>query len=108
MTDIAKLMRQAQEMQEKIAAAQADIEALRVEGQAGAGLVRLTLTGKNGLTGLRIDPSLLKPEDGEIVADLIMAAHEDARRKLETAQSEAIKTAGSAFGGLLPGFKLPF
>ncbi len=108
MTDISRLMRQAQEMQEKIAAAQQEVEALRVEGAAGGGLVRVTLTGKHILAAIAIDPSLMKAEEAELVEDLVKAAHEDARKKLEDAQGAAIQTATSQFSGMLPGFKLPF
>lgn len=108
MTDLSRLMREAQEMQEKIAAAQQEVEALRVEGAAGGGLVRVTLSGKHQLVAVVIDPSLLKSEDSELLEDLIKAAHEDARKKLEDAQGAAIEAATSRFSGMLPGFKLPF
>jgi nucleoid-associated protein EbfC len=108
MKDISQIMRQAQAMQAKIAQAQAKLEAMEVEGQAGGGLVKVRLNGKNALLGLTIDPSLMKPEEAEIVEDLIKAAHEDARRKLEEAQNEELKSVGGGMGGMLPGFKLPF
>jgi DNA-binding YbaB/EbfC family protein len=107
MKDISQIMRQAQAMQAKIAEAQKKLEAMEVEGTAGGGMVRLRMTGKNALLSLTIDPSLLKPEEAEIVEDLIKAAHEDARRKLEEAQSDEFKSAASGMG-VLPGFKLPF
>ena len=107
MKDLSQIMRQAQAMQAKIAQAQAKLEAMEVEGQAGAGMVKVRLTGKNKLQSLTIDPSLLKPEEGEIVEDLIKAAHEDARKKLEDAQNEEFKAVGGGMG-MLPGFKLPF
>ncbi|MGE3301492.1 MAG: YbaB/EbfC family nucleoid-associated protein [Hyphomonadaceae bacterium] len=107
MKDLSQIMRQAQAMQAKIAQAQAKLEAMEVEGQAGGGLVKARLSGKNALLGLTIDASLLKPEEAEIVEDLIKAAHEDARRKLEEAQNEEFKSIGAG-AGILPGFKLPF
>ena len=107
MKDLSQIMRQAQAMQAKIAQAQAKLEAMEVEGQAGGGMVKVRLTGKNKLQNLTIDPSLLKPEEGEIVEDLIKAAHEDARKKLEDAQNEEFKAVGGGMG-MLPGFKLPF
>jgi DNA-binding YbaB/EbfC family protein len=106
MKDLSQIMRQAQAMQAKIAEAQAKLEAMEVEGQAGAGMVKLRLSGKNALKSLMIDPSLMKPEDSEIVEDLIKAAHEDARKRLEEAQNEEMKSIGG--GMTLPGFKLPF
>ncbi len=108
MKDLSQIMRQAQAMQAKIAQAQAKLEAMEVEGQAGGGLVKVRLSGKNALLGVTIDPSLMKPEEAEIVEDLIKAAHEDARRKLEEAQNEELKSVGGGMGGMLPGFKLPF
>lgn len=108
MKDISQIMRQAQAMQAKIAQAQAKLEAMEVEGQSGAGLVKVRLSGKNALLGVTIDPSLMKPEEAEIVEDLIKAAHEDARKKLEEAQNEELKSVGGGMGGMLPGFKLPF
>lgn len=108
MTDISRLMRQAQEMQEKIAAAQQEVEALRVEGSSGGGLVRVTLSGKHQLTAIAIDPSLMKADEAELLEDLLKAAHEDARKKLEDAQGAAIEAATARFSGMLPGFKLPF
>lgn len=107
MKDISQLMRQAQAMQAKIAEAQKKLEAMEVEGAAGGGLVKLRMTGKNALVSISIDPSLLKPEEAEIVEDLIKAAHEDARRKLDEAQQDEFKNAASGMG-VLPGFKLPF
>ena len=104
MKDISQIMRQAQAMQAKIAQAQAKLEAMEVEGSAGGGMVKVRLTGKNALIGLTIDPSLLKPEEAEIVEDLIKAAHEDGRKKLEAAQNDELK----GMGGMMPGFKLPF
>ncbi|NWG52345.1 MAG: YbaB/EbfC family nucleoid-associated protein [Hydrogenophilaceae bacterium] len=107
MKDISQIMRQAQAMQAKIAEAQKKLEAMEVEGQAGGGMVKVRLSGKTALLAVSIDPSLLKPEEAEIVEDLIKAAHDDARRKLEDAQNEEMK--GMAGGlGILPGFKLPF
>ena len=107
MKDISQIMRQAQAMQAKINEAQKKLEAMEVEGSAGGGLVKLRISGKNALLGLSIDPSLLKPEEAEIVEDLIKAAHDDARRKLEDQQNEEMK---GISGGLniLPGFKMPF
>lgn len=108
MKDISQIMRQAQAMQAKIAEAQKKLEAMEVEGTSGGGMVKVRLSGKTALLGVTIDPSLLKPEEAEIVEDLLKAAHDDARRKLEEAQNEEMKGIGGGLGGMLPGFKLPF
>jgi len=105
--DISQIMRQAQAMQAKIAESQAKLEAMEVEGAAGGGLVKVRLSGKTALLGITIDASLLKAEEKEIVEDLVKAAHDDARRKLEDAQNEEFKNATSGMG-MLPGFKMPF
>ncbi len=107
MKDISQIMRQAQTMQAKINEAQKKLEAMEVEGSAGGGLVKVRLSGKTALLGLSIDPSLMKEDEREIVEDLIKAAHDDARRKLEDAQNDEMKSLGGGMG-MLPGFKLPF
>ncbi|MGE0044434.1 MAG: YbaB/EbfC family nucleoid-associated protein [Hyphomonadaceae bacterium] len=107
MKDISQIMRQAQAMQAKIAEAQKKLEAMEVEGTAGGGLVKVKLSGKTALISISIDPSLLKPDEGEIVEDLVKAAHDDARRKLEDAQNEEMKGVSGGLG-ILPGFKMPF
>jgi hypothetical protein len=107
MKDISQIMRQAQAMQAKIAESQAKLEAMEVEGAAGGGLVKVRLSGKTALLGITIDASLLKAEEKEIVEDLVKAAHDDARRKLEEAQNEEFKNATAGMG-MLPGFKMPF
>jgi nucleoid-associated protein EbfC len=107
MKDISQIMRQAQAMQAKIAESQAKLEAMEVEGAAGGGLVKVRLSGKTALLSISIDASLLKPDEKEIVEDLVKAAHDDARRKLEEAQNDEFKNATSGMG-MLPGFKMPF
>jgi DNA-binding YbaB/EbfC family protein len=84
-------MKQAQAMQEKLQAAQARLAETSVDGSAGGGMVRLTLKGAGDLSGVIIDEALLAPGEGEILADLIIAAHADARRKLEAAQSQMMR-----------------
>ncbi len=106
MKDISQIMRQAQQMQAKIAEAQKKLEAMEVEGSAGGGMVKVTLSGKNAMVGLVIDPSLMS-DDREILEDLVKAAHDDARRKLEEAQNEEMKGLSGGLG-ILPGFKMPF
>ena len=107
MKDISQIMRQAQAMQAKINEAQKKIEAMEMEGSAGGGAVKVKLSGKMALISIQIEPSILKPEEREIVEDLVKAAHEDARRRLEEAQNEEMKGVSGGLG-LLPGFKLPF
>jgi DNA-binding YbaB/EbfC family protein len=105
--DIMGLMKKAGAMQAKMAEMQAELDNVLVEGVSGGGLVKITLTAKGALQALSVDPSLLKADEKEIVEDLIVAAHADARRKAETVLEEKMKgmTAGL---GLPPGFKLPF
>jgi len=107
MKDLAQIMQQAQAMQAKMAEVQQKIEATEADGVAGAGLVRVKLRGKGELVSVTIDKSLMG-DDPEIVEDLIKAAHSDARKRLDQAMEEAMKSATAGFGGLLPGFKLPF
>lgn len=107
MKDISQIMRQAQQMQAKINEAQKKLEAMEVEGTSGGGMVKVRLSGKNAMLGLTIDPSLMKEDEREILEDLVKAAHDDARRKLEDAQNEEMKGIGSGMG-ILPGFKMPF
>ncbi len=107
MSKLDELMKQAQLMQSKLADAQAKVESLEATGVSGAGLVRITLYGKGGLKRIAIDPSLLMPGEGEILEDLITAAHADAKAKLDSAMSEEMGKMTSGLA-LPPGFKLPF
>ena len=103
--NIMQMMKQAQQLQSKMEAMQAELEAIEVEGQSGGGLVRLSLSGKMTLKALKIDPSLLTASEGEILEDLIMAAHQDAKTKAERILQEKMQ---EATGGLPlpPGLKL--
>jgi DNA-binding YbaB/EbfC family protein len=106
MKDLGALMKQAQAMQEKLQAAQARLAESEVQGAAGGDMVRVTLTGAGALTRLHIDPELLAPEEAEILADMIIAAHADARRKLELAQTEVMREVAGPLAGMpgLPKF----
>ncbi len=107
MTDFGEMMKQAQAMQERLQTAQAKLAETTVHGDAGGGMVRVTLKGAGELTSLVIDPALLKPEEAEILADLIVAAHAEARRKLEAGTAQAMKDAAGPLAGMmggLPGF----
>jgi len=105
MADFMGLMKQAAEFKSKMEAMQAELERLEVEGSAGGGLVVMTLSGKGELRNARIDDSLLKPDQKEILKDLIVAAHADAKRKLETTLQDKMQ---ALTGGLSlpPGLKL--
>lgn len=107
MRDIMGMMGKVKEMQAKMEKMQAEIAALEVEGKSGGGLVNLTMTGKGELRSVKIDPSLFKEDDVEILEDLIVAAHKDAKDKAETVMAEKTKemTAGLP---IPPGMKLPF
>jgi len=103
--DLTKMMKQAQELQGRMQKLQEELAALEVEGQSGGGLVKVKLNGKLEAMGLKIDPSLIKPEEAEILEDLIVAALQDAKRKAETAVQVKMQeiTGGLA---LPPGLKL--
>jgi DNA-binding YbaB/EbfC family protein len=105
--NLAGLMKQAGQMQAKMAEMQAKMEAMEIEGDAGAGMVTLVLSGKGELRRLKVDPKLLDPAEAEMLEDLIVAAHADAKRKVEAVMAEEMSR---ATGGLeLPGgMKLPF
>jgi DNA-binding YbaB/EbfC family protein len=103
---LAGLMKQAQAMQDSMKKAQEEIAAMEVEGEAGGGLVRVTMTGRHDVRRVHIDPTLFG-EDKDMLEDLVAAAVNDAVRKVETASQE--KMAGMTAGlPLPPGFKLPF
>jgi len=105
MADFMGMMKQAAQLQQKMQALQAELEQLTVEGSAGGGVVVVRLSGKGELKGVTIDPSLMKPEEKEIVEDLLVAAHADARRKTDALLQDKMK---QLTGGLPlpPGLKL--
>jgi hypothetical protein len=106
MKNLGQLMKQAQAMQEKMAEMQAELEAVEMTGLAGGGLVALTLNGKSDVKSVKIDKSLLDPQEVEVLEDLIVAAFADARRKVSAHAEEEMQ---KLTGGLnLPGLKLPF
>jgi hypothetical protein len=100
MKDLGALMKQAQAMQEKLQVAQARLAETEVEGQAGGGMVRLILKGSGELTRVIFDDSLLQPGEGEIVADLVVAAHADAKRRLDAQQSEIMREIAGPLAGM--------
>ncbi|MFK4824549.1 YbaB/EbfC family nucleoid-associated protein [Paenochrobactrum sp. BZR 588] len=107
MRDMLGMMKQAKEMQAKMKVMQEEIANLETTAQSGGGLVSVTLSGKGTLSALNIDPSMMKEGEGEILEDLIIAAHNDAKAKLEAQMAEKTQalTAGLP---IPPGFKLPF
>jgi nucleoid-associated protein EbfC len=106
MKDLGQMMQQVQEMQARMQEFQARLASVFVTGNAGGGLVSMTLNGKGVMTACAIDASLIQPDDKEIIEDLIVAAHSDARDKLEKLISEEMK---QVTGGipLPPGFQMP-
>ena len=107
MRDLMNMMKQAKEMQAKFQAMQEEVATLEASGTSGGGMVTVTLSGKGDMRGLRVDPSLLNGEETEILEDLIVAAHNDAKGKIEQLMAEKTQelTAGLP---IPPGMKLPF
>ncbi len=107
MKNLGQMMRQAQEMQAKMAELQEQLAAAEVTGVSGGGMVRVTCNGKGEMRALKIDPALVDPNEVAVLEDLIVAAANDARAKAEAAAAERMRelTGGLA---LPPGFKLPF
>ncbi|HEY1934638.1 MAG TPA: YbaB/EbfC family nucleoid-associated protein [Acetobacteraceae bacterium] len=107
MKNLGGLMKQAAQMQSRMQEMQAKLEAMEMDGEAGAGLVRVTLNGKGDLRKVHIDPKLADPADTEMLEDLLVAAHRDAKAKIDAAMaSEMQKVTGGL--QLPPGMKLPF
>src|SRR3974390_892329 len=106
MADFMGLMKQAAQLQSKMQAMQAELDTIEVEGTAGGGMVSVKLTAKGELKGIKVDDSLMQPSEKEILEDLLVAAHADARRKAEGVMQEKMK---SLTGGLPlpPGLNLP-
>lgn len=107
MKNIGQLMKQAQEMQTKMQEMQERLAGAELEGASGAGLVRVTLNGKGEARKIKIDPSLLKAEEGEVLEDLIVAALNDAKAKIEAHVAEEMNRITGGLN-LPPGVKLPF
>ena len=107
MVNLGNMMKQAQQLQKKMAEAQSKLDEIEVEGSSGGGLVKVVSTAKGSLKKIKIDESLLNTDEKEILEDLIIAAINDAKQKGETAAQEQMK---SLTGGLPlpPGMKLPF
>jgi DNA-binding YbaB/EbfC family protein len=100
MADFLGLMKQAAELKSKMETMQAELDQIEVEGEAGGGMVTVRLTAKGEMKGVKVDDSLLKPGEKEILEDLLVAAHADARRKAEAVMQEKMQ-------GLTGGLPLP-
>lgn len=107
MKDFSEMMKQAQGLQAKMQAIQEKIAALEVEGASGGGMVRIVLNGKGYAKAVAIERALLKEEEGEVLEDLIAAALNDAKSKLETRAADEMKSLTAGLP-LPPGMKLPF
>jgi nucleoid-associated protein EbfC len=107
MVDIMGLMKKAQAVQAKMKDVQEELERLEVEGQSGGGMVKITLNAKGQMKAIALDPTLLTPEDREMVEDLILAAHAEARAKAERLAEEKMQAVTAGLP-LPPGMKLPF
>jgi DNA-binding YbaB/EbfC family protein len=107
MKNLSQMLKQAQEMQSKMAEMQTALEQIEVTGQSGAGLVSVTVSGKGEVRKVKIDPKLADPNEVEVLEDLIVAAAKDAKTKADAQMAEQMS---KLTGGLSlpPGFKLPF
>jgi nucleoid-associated protein EbfC len=110
MKNLGNMLKQAQQMQARMQEMQAKLEAMEVEGASGAGMVKVTLSGKGDLRRVNIDPSLMSADEKEVLEDLLVAAHADAKQKVEATMAEEMQkaTAGLNIPGGLGGLKLPF
>ena len=107
MKDLGAIMKQAQLMQERLAEAQNKLAAMSMVGTSGGGMVKVRLSGTNVLEAVEIDASLMEPGEAEVLADLVVAAHADAKRQLEAQQQSLMREAAGPLAGMnLPGLKL--
>ena len=105
MKDLMGMMKQAKELQDRMQRLQDEVAALTIEGTAGGGLVRVTVNGKSEMKTVKIDPSLMKADEREILEDLLVTAHNEARRKAEAAMQEKMQSLTGGLG-LPPGLGL--
>ena len=103
MKDLGGLMKQAQAMQQKLAEAQERLAQLVIEGTSGGGMVTVTLKGTGELAKVVLDETLIEPGEGEVIADLIVAAHADAKKKLDATQARLMQEAAGPMAGLMGG-----
>ena len=104
--DFLKMMKQAKQLQERMGSLQEEVGGIETTGSAGGGRVTVTLSGKGDLRALSLDPSLMKPDEKEILEDLLIAAHADAKAKADAALAERTQEMMGSLG--LPPGKLPF
>lgn len=102
MTDFSQIMKQAQQMQQKLMAEQEKLAQTEITGSAGGGLVEVVMNGKNEVKKVKIDPSLIDPQDVAVLEDLLVAAFNDAQQKVLSEMNQGLS------GLLPPGMKLPF
>ena len=107
MKNLGNMLKQAQQMQTRMQEMQAKLEAMEVEGAAGGGMVKISLSGKGDLRRVAIDPSLMAADEREVLEDLLVAAHADAKQKVEATMAEEMQKATAGMS-LPPGMKLPF
>ncbi len=100
MKDLGSLMKQAQAMQGKLAATQKELENLVIVGQAGGGVVKVTLKGTGAMERVEIDESVVAPGEADMIADLVMAAHADAKRQLDARSAELMQKAAGPLAGM--------
>lgn len=105
MKNLGNLMKQAQELQARMADMQAELESLEISGQAGAGMVSVTLSGKGDMKALTIDPGLFREDEKEILEDLIVAAYADAKMRMEQTVADKMKEVTGNLP-IPPGFNL--
>jgi DNA-binding YbaB/EbfC family protein len=111
MKNLSQMLKQAQQMQSRMQEMQAKLESIEVEGASGGGMVKMALSGKGDLKRVAIDPSLMAADEREVLEDLLVAAHADAKQKVEAVMAEEMQKATGGLnlpGGLPGGFKLPF
>ncbi|MEN0073450.1 YbaB/EbfC family nucleoid-associated protein [Roseicella sp. DB1501] len=111
MKNLGNMLKQAQQMQTRMQEMQAKLEATVVEGQSGGGMVKVSLSGKGDLKRVAIDPGLMSADEREVLEDLLVAAHADAKQKVEAQMAEEMQKATAGLnlpGGLPGGLKLPF
>jgi len=107
MKNLGQMMKQAQQMQAKMAEMQEKLADVTIEGHAGGGMVTVTLNGKSEMTGVKIDKSLMDPEETEVLEDLLLAAFNDAKSRVEEHVADQMKDLTGGLN-LPPGMKLPF
>ena len=107
MTDFNKILEKAKELEAKVKESQEKIKNIKVEGSSGGGIIKVLVNGKNEIKSLKIDPTLIKAEEVEVLEDLLIAAINDANKKLKESAANQMSSLSDGIG-LPPGMKLPF